>query len=118
MANYLSFGDFSTGYDSVADITEPVFDVFVGPASRLIDQITGWPDDTFVLSGAESHYVDSDGYRFLHLPKPPITVTAVEEVTTRGTATVTEAALPGSIKFRSSHDGDHGPSGLGAHSTW
>ena len=90
MANYLSFGDFSTGYDSVADITEPVFDVFVGPASRLIDQITGWPDDTFVLSGAESHYVDSDGYRFLHLPKPPITVTAVEEVTTRGTATVTE----------------------------
>lgn len=91
MANYLTFSEFSTGYDSVADIAEADFDVLVPAASRLVDTITGWPVDTFVLSGSETHYVDCErGGRFLHLPKPPVTVTALERVTTRGTATYTE----------------------------
>lgn len=90
MAAYLDYSTFSTGYDSVADITSSVFAVFATPASRLIDLITGWPPDTFVLSSSESHYVDSIGDRFLRLPKPPVTVTQIDRVVTRGTATVSE----------------------------
>jgi len=88
---YLTFAAFSTGHASVSDITETVFDAQLPIASSLIEQITGWPSGTFELSSSESHYLDSQkGGRFLYCPKPPVTVTALELVTTRGTLTVAE----------------------------
>lgn len=91
MANYATWAAWSAAHPgAAAEIDEATFNLWITLASRLIDRITGWPDDVFTLSASTAYYFDGLDRRFLECPKPPYAISKVEEVTTRAVGSTPE----------------------------